>query len=240
MNRRLVLAIAGLGLLLVLSGCFGLGGATSEERLAEDADYDWDTDAAATFDLSSGSYTAVLELEEVDELRVYQSTRYGTEHPVGVRAIQFRYENGTVVNSSEIGVRDTRNSVYVTPPEPNGTLAYTASKQSNEFRTPVLVEGDWKVILPEDHRAGNIVLGTIRPGGSSSEMIDDRVHITWDELSSGTVRVNHYLARDLYLFAGLVLSAVVAGAIGVGYVYRQIQSLRRQRADLGLDFDADE
>ncbi len=238
MNRRLFLAIGCLAILVLLSGC--LGGATSEDGLAADAEYDWDTDATVTLDLSEGSYTTVIQLEDVDEFRIYQSTRYGTEHPVGVRAVQFRYPNGTVVDADHIGVRETRNSVYIEPPAPNGTIAYTASKQSNEFTSPVLKSGDWEIILPDGHRVDNIVLGTVRPGGYEAELVDDRVHLRWDELSSGTIRIQHYFARDLYLFAGLVVAAAIAGAIGIGYVYRQIKALRREREELGLDMDADD
>ena len=238
MNRRMLLIIGGFVLLIGLSGC--LGGATSEDALAAEADYDWDTDATVTIDLDEGSYTAVIHLEETDELRVYQSTRYGTEHPVGVRAVQFQYPNGTVVDADAIGVRETRSSVYIEPPAENGTLAYTASKQSNEFTSPVLVSGDWEIIVPEGHRVDNIVLGTVRPGGYDAEIVDDRVHLTWEELSSGPIRIQHYFARDLYLFAGLVVAAAIAGAVGIGYVYRQIQALRRQRAELGLDVDTDD
>lgn len=235
MNGRMVLTVGGFAVLLVLSGC--LGGATSESGLDQDAAYDWDTDADVTIDLSEDSYTAVMEIEEIDELRIYQSTRYGTEHPVGVQAVQFRYPDGTIVNASEIGVRETRNSVYLEPPAENGTIAYTASKQSNEFTSPTLVDGSWEIIIPEGHRVDNLVLGTVRPGGYDSEMVDDRVHVTWEELSGDRIRIQHYLARNLYLFAGLVLAASLAGAVGIGYVYREIRKLRAERAELGLDVD---
>lgn len=238
MNRRLLLIVAGFALLVALSGC--LGGATSEDSLAADAEYEWDTDATVTVDLDEGEYTVVMHLEETDEVRIYQSTRYGTEHPVGVSAVQFRHPNGTVVGAAEIGVRETRNSVYIDPPAENGSLAYTASKQSNEFTSPVLVDGEWEIILPEGHRVDNLVLGTVRPGGYDSELVDNRVHLTWSDLSSGTVRIQHYFARDFYLFVGLVGAAALAGAVGVGYVYRQIQALRRQREAFGLDVDTED
>lgn len=237
MNRRLLVGIGAFVLLIVLAGCLG---ATSESGLTEDASYDWETDSTVTIDLDEGAYTAVIQIEETEEFRVYQSTRYGTEHPVGVRSVQFRYPNGTVVNASEIGIRETRSSVYIDPPAQNGTIAYTASKQSKEFTSPVLRSGDWEIILPEGHRVDNMILATVRPGGYNEEVIDDRVHLTWDELASGQIRIQYYLARDLYLFGGLILAAGIAGAIGIGYVYRQILNLRRKREELGLDLDMDD
>ena len=240
MNRRLLLAVGVVLVLVGLSGCLGFGGTTSEAGLHEDATYDWETGADVTIDLDGGSYTAVLRLDGHDEIRLYQRTRYGTEHPISVRGVQFQYPNGTVVNASEIDVRETRNSVYVTPPSDEGALAFTGSKQSKRFNVPVFVEGSWEVIVPEDHRVDNVVLATVRPGGYETEMVDDRVHITWSDLDSRTVRVDYYLARDLYLFGGLVAGAAIAGAIGIGYVYRQIHQLRREREELGLDFEIDD
>lgn len=237
MNRRLLYGLAGLLALVLLAGCTAFGGATSEAGLLEEREYEWETETDVVIDLGDGEYSAVHEIENRSTVRLYQSTRYGIENPIPVRSVQFRYENGTVVNASEIGVEETRNSVYLDLPDENGQLAYTASKRSKEFRTPVFTDGSYTVKVPPGHRVDNFVLATVRPGGSEQEIVDDRVHITWSDLSSGSIRVDYYLARDLYLFAGLVVVAGIGAAIALGYVYRQIQQLRREREELGLDLD---
>lgn len=240
MNRRLLVGLGGIILLIVLAGCTSFGGATSESGLAENTTYDWDTETDVVIDLDEGEYTAVYDIENQSSISIYQSTRYGTEHPIGVRGVQFRYPNGTVVNASAIEVSESRSAVNLDLPAENGQLAFTAPKRSNQFALPVFIEGSYTVKVPEGHRVDNMILATVRPGGYESELVDDRVHLTWADLTSSSLRVEYYLARDLYLFAGLIVTAIFAGGIGIGYVYRQILQLQREREELGLDVDVDD
>lgn len=237
MNRRLWLGILGFVVLMSLAGCTAFTGATSESGLMANASYDWETDTDVEIDLGDDAYTAVHTIEGQQRINLYQSNRYGIENPLAIRALQFRYENGTVANASEIGVSETRSAVELTLPAEDGQLAYTAPKRSKEFVTPVFTSGSYTVKVPPDHDVENFVLGTVRPRGADSEVIDGRVHLTWSDISSGSIRVNYYLERDLYLFGGLVIVGSIVAAIGIGYVYRQIQALRRKREELGLDLD---
>lgn len=243
-DRRRVAALA-LVALVALSGCAGFGSVTSEEGLAEDASYDWDTDADATitFDEDDDEYRAVYTIENRSTVRVYQSTRYGNDQPIGIRAVQFRYPNGTVVGTEEIEVDETRSEVYVHLPAETGQLAYTTGSHSKNFQTQAFVEGSYEVILPPGHRVENFVLATVRPSGHETELDGetDRVHIRWDEVSSGTsISVRYYLERDLYLFGGLVVIASAGALIGMAYVYRQIKRLQERREEMGLDVDVDD
>lgn len=239
-TRRRTFAIGLLVVLLFLSGCMGFGSATSEERLLESATYDWDTETDVRIDLGESEYRSVYSMENRSTMRIYQATRYGTEHPVQIRSLQFRYDNGTVVNASAIGVEESRSAVYLDLPAEDGQVAFTAPKRSKSFSTQVFVEGSYEITVPPGHRVDNIVLGTVRPGGYDTELVGDRVHITWEDVTSRSIRVEYYLERDLYLFAGLVVTAAIAGAIGIGYVYRQVQALRRRREEMGLDLDLDD
>ncbi len=240
MSSRRQTAAIGLVALLFLSGCMGFGSATSEERLLESATYDWEPDTDVRIDLGEREYRAVYSLENRSTMRIYQATRYGTEHPVQIRSLQFRYTNGTVINASAIGVEESRSAVYLDLPADDGQVAFTAPKRSKSFSTQVFVEGSYEITVPPGHRVDNIVLGTVRPGGYETERIGDRVHITWEDVTSRSIRVDYYLERDLYLFSGIIVAAVIAGAVGMGYVYRQIKELRRQREELGLDLDVDD
>ena len=60
------------------------------------------------------------------------------------------------------------------------------------------------------------------------------MHLEFDELDR-TLNIQWYLARDLWLFAGLIGLLGVVGAGGVGYYLYQIRQLEREREDLGLD-----
>lgn len=240
MKHRLLLGIGALFVLVLLTGCTAFTGATSEAGLGANATYDWDTEADVVIDLEGSSYKAVHRIENRSSITLYQRTRYGTEHPLPVRAIQFRHENGTTVNASAMDVSESRSSVTVSFPAETGQFAYTGSKRSKEYTSPVFTEGSHVVKVPPDHDVDNFVLGTVRPRGGDQTMVENRVHISWDGLSSGSLRVNYYLERDLYLFAGLVVTVSVIAAIALGYVYRQMQQLRRRREELGLDIDTDD
>lgn len=239
MNRRL-LAVLSLVALLFLAGCAGFGSVTSEEGLEEDADYDWDTDADATIEVTDGEYEAVYTVEDRETVRLHQSTRYGDDNPIDVRAVQFRYPDGTVVGMDEIEVEETRSEVYVHLPAENGQLAFTSDSQTRNFATDTFVDGSYEVILPPGYRVDNFVLANIRPGGHETEVVDDQVHITWDEMDADAISVRYYLERDVYLFGGLIVVASIGAAIAGAYVYRQIQELQRQREEAGLDVDIED
>ncbi|MCL7417405.1 MAG: DUF5803 family protein [Halalkalicoccus sp.] len=239
MNRRL-LALVTLVSLVALAGCAGFGSTTSEEGLNEDANYDWDTDADATIEITGGEYEAVYTVENRSSIRLYESTRYGDDNPIDVRAVQFRYPNGTVVGMDEIEVEETRSEVTVHLPAENGQLAFTSDTQSRNFATDTFVEGSYEVILPPGYRVDNFVLANVRPGGYETEIVDDQVHIRWDEMNASAIAVRYYLERDVYLFGGLILIASIGAAIAGAYVYRQIQDLKRTREEAGLDVDVED
>lgn len=239
MNRRL-LALVSLVSLVALAGCAGFGSVTSEEGLNEDANYDWDTDADATIRITGGEYEAVYTIENRSTMRLYESTRYGDDNPIPVRAVQFRYPNGTVVGMDEIEVEETRSEVTVHLPAENGQLAVTSDTQSRNFATDTFVDGSYEVILPPGYRVDNFVLANVRPSGYETEVVDDRVHIRWDEMNASAISVRYYMERDVYLFGGLIVIASIGAAIAGAYVYRQIQDLKRKREEAGLDVDIEE
>lgn len=241
MNRRLLAAFS-LLVLIALAGCAGFGSVTNDEGLEEDAEYDWDTDANATIDVGDDEYKAVYTIEGRSTVRLYESTRYGNDRPIDVRAVQFRYPDGTVVGMEEIEVEETRSEVYVHLPAEEGQLAFTSDSRSRNFQTDTFVDGSYEVILPPGYRVDNFVLATIRPGGHETTLNEetDRVHIRWDEMDADSITVRYYLGRDVYLFGGLVVVASIGALIGLGYVYRQIQELKRRREEMGLDVDVED
>ena len=243
MNRRLTATLAVVAL-LVLSGCAGLGSTTSEDGLAAEPseEYLWESEHEGTIDISGGEYRAVYEIENRSTVLLYQSTRYGDDRPIPVESIQFRYENGTVVDyeSGEIGVEESRTAVTVDLPAEDGQLAYTGSTRSRNFDTRTVVPGSYEVILPPGYRADNFILGTVRPGGYEYTVEDDRVHLTWDDVGASTIVLRYYQERDVTLFTGLVIVASAGALIAFARVRKQIRELQRQREDAGLDIDIED
>lgn len=234
MNRRL-LALVSLVTLVSLAGCAGFGSVTNEERLREDATYDWETDADATITLGGGEYQAVYTVENESTVRLYTSTGYGDDQPIPIESVKFRYPDGTVVGMDQIEVEETRSELYVHLPAENGQLAFSSDSQPRNFASETFVDGSYEVILPPGYRVDNFVLGNVRPGGYETEIVDNRVHIRWDTMDSDVVSVRYYLERDVYLLGGIVVVASIGAAIAAVYVYRQMRELRRRREEMGLD-----
>jgi hypothetical protein len=85
-------------------------------------------------------------------------------------------------------------------------------------------------------RVGFPLFGQVSPGADERSLDEatGRVHLRWDELSRN-MSIQWYLARDIWLFAGLVLVLGGIGAVGVSYYVYQIRQLEQKREDLGLD-----
>ena len=246
MNRRLVLAIVAVALLAVTAGCtvpfFG-NDSFDEERLDEDPPgegYAWkETDARVTIWVRGEQFKAIYEMNGSEKLKLFRRD-FRSKYPLGIRAVRFRYPNGTVVNGSEISIRKGDENAVIEVPDANGTVALTAGAESKHFQLPTYVDGSYEVILPEGMRTGIPIFGSISPSGADRYRGDDgRVHLEWNDIS-GHLSVRYYLQRDLYIFGGAVLLILLLGGGGALYYYRQIQSLREVREELGLDVDTDD
>lgn len=250
MNRRLGLAILAVGLMILMAGCLAYvtGGGEIEDGVldAEPAEpYEWETDRNATLQLhSSSEVQAVYNVSADQRLRLYQSTSIGQEGPQDISAVRFRYQNGTVINGTELRdgpgeIEQTPDEVFLTVPA-DGKLALSAEATPRRLTLPVYVEGSYKVVLPEDHRMDFFLFSNTVPGGAEIELIDNRVHVTWDDVTSSTISVQYYRDRDLLIFSVIV---AVLSAIGVGGLYyyrRQIDRLHSIRVQMGLEEEDDD
>lgn len=236
--KRLVLVAALVGM-IVLAGC--TGGVVNEEALAEDAEYDWDeAEARGSVDVSGSSYTAILQVNGQETIELYRQAELGRESALPIRAIQFRYPNGTVVGAEKIEVEEADSRTVITPPADEGALAYTATTHFGEFLLPVAVNGSHEVVLPEGARMNVPIIGVAEPGGYEKTIEDDRVHLYWEDPDTDTITVSYYLQRDLYLFGGLIALLVLVSGAGLLYLRRQLQGLEAQREAAGLDVEDEE
>ena len=248
MNRRLGLAIIAVLTLTVTAGCLDYvtgGGEISDDVLdAEpDAAYDWETDRNVTLTLDTGSqFRGVYNVSADQRLRLYQPTSIGQEGPLDISAVRFRYDNGTVISGTELRDRgeidQTPDEVYVTVPA-DGRLAFTAGATPRRLTLPVYVEGSYEVILPEGSRMDFFLFSNTVPAGATTERVDNRVRVTWENVESSSILVQYYQNNDLTIFGAIigVLSAIAVG--GLYYYRRQIDRLHATRVEMGLD-DEDE
>lgn len=242
MNRRR-LALGALVVAVLLSGCsfFG-GGEISEDDLLGDQEYNWDSNASATFDLdvSSDSYTAVIDVEDRSTLEVYQENRLRSNSPLSIGDLKFQFANGTIVNATHEGLTAFEGSdeTEIELPADNGTVAFTASRSGKTWSTPAYVDGSYEVYLPEGTDVGIPLLSQVSPDADQSEAEDGRTKLTWDDIEEGdTLTVRYYLIRDLYIFGTLVAIGISLGAGGITYYYRQIKRAKAKREDVGLDVE---
>ncbi|KTG11698.1 DUF5803 family protein [Haloferax profundi] len=247
MNRRLLVGVAGLALLLVTAGCLGGTSSVSNERLDSEptASYAWDaeTDAHITVQ-QNGRFRAVYEVNS-SSVELYRFDGFGSRTPLPVESLRYRYPNGTVVNGTELKARGgdvTQNNriTNVTLPadaDSEGKLAFTSSSTPKRFSLPVLVEGSYEVVLPPDRRVSFPIFGSVRPQGYETELVGDQLHITWTDVTDGSVVVQFYLQRDLGIFAAVAAVSLLVGGAGILYYRRQIEALRERREELGLDVE---
>lgn len=265
-RRRRHLVVVGLVALVGLSGCSTLlGGGGSAGALSKDADYRWDADADAYIEINEGNYTAVYNAStkttgNETAIAVYGHDTLGSEQPIGVAALQFRYRNGTVLryreggdivavhpNGTTVDVPDDRMGVNrgqhrtkIRLPTTEGQVAFTKSKNGKQISTPTFVEGTYVVVLPPDTDVRVPLLGSTNPGGASVSTVDGRVRVRWEEVSGSGVSVRYYLDRDLLIFGGLAVGLLVLGVAGGVYYLLQIRETIRRREEVGLDVDIDD
>lgn len=240
MNRRLLLASALLAVLTLSAGCMGFFGSDefSQEQLNRDANYNWNTSSNVTVTVNDDNYRSVYNISNRSTLELHKTEALGEEEPVEVSAVKFRYPNGTVVNASAMEFEKTGSKTVIKLPAENGQLAFTAPNDGlRTFEMQTSVHGSYEVVLPEGMRMGNFLLGDARPNPSSTELVDNRVHIYWDDVTADVITVQYYLARDLLIFGGLLAVLAVVAAVGLGYLWLQVKELSEKRDELGLNVD---
>jgi len=245
MQRR-HLALLSVLALVALAGCTGIFGPeeVDSEKLNENASYDWDTEANASITLNRTSYRAVYRLPNNSSFTIYNRDDLGREESVPVSALRFRFDNGTVIspaNTSLSAQRTGRSTVINLPNNSSGQVAYSAPRQGKSFSTPAYLQGEnYTVTLPPGRRVGIPLLSQVTPNGYETDVNEttNRQTVTWTEpVDTRSIRVRFYLERDLYVFGGLALVAIVVGSVGTVYYWRQLQEVRRRRKEAGIDLE---
>ena len=245
MNRRLLIAAGLVVSLAALAGCTSLFGPGQPDpgQLNATADYDWETNATTTYNISRSSYTAVIETGNRTSVVVYQRDELGTDQPLTPQGLQYRFTNGTVItaNSSALSARTEGQRTNITVPEADGSVAFTSSRpNAKRFATPVFVEGSHEVVLPSRARVGIPLLSQVSPSADRTPVENGRMTVSWENVDRGPVVVRYYLQRDILLFGGLGAILALAGLVGGLYYYRQIRSLEKKREEIGLDVDTED
>jgi hypothetical protein len=248
MNRRLLALLALVGM-LALSGCLG-GGPTSADRLdqAPERPYDWDAESDVHITVTSNvNYHAVYDASVInDSIRLSRAGFLGTDEPVTISALRYRYPNGTTINGSNFAarggdVRTQNNHLVIEPPGDDGQLAYSGESTPKQFTHPVAVQGaDYTVVLPENREASVPLFGRIAPPADGKSVVDGHLTIEWTEISRNTLSVRFYLPRDVQLFGGMLVGLLGVAVAGGVYYRREIRKLQEQREEMGLNVDVDQ
>jgi|AntRauTorckE6833_2_1112554.scaffolds.fasta_scaffold02781_5 hypothetical protein len=237
-RKRLALGVLALAMLAVSAGCASpFGGGVDEEQLNENATYEWNASTDVYVNVTTGQYHAVYDVDNFEgkEFEIWQPG-IDSRNPVDISALRYRYPNGTTMKGANLTVERRGGATVVELPRSQGKLAFTAAADRKSLTLPSYMEGSYHVVLPENMRVGFPLFGRVAPGADERTLNESssRVHLEFDELDR-TLNIQWYLARDLWLFAGLIGLLGVVGAGGVGYYLYQIRQLEREREDLGLD-----
>ncbi|MFC6724148.1 DUF5803 family protein [Halobium palmae] len=262
MNRKVLAAVA-LCALALGSGCLGFFQGpqpVDDEQLDAEppGNYSYepgyDADRAAYIQVTENArFLAVYEVApDRSEIRLYRNDGFGGTNAIDVRAVRFRYPNGTVISGSEFSehngsVERTRDEVIVAPPTDveggNGTVAFTSSSTPKRFSLPAydwVAGSSYEVVLPPERSVDLPVFGNVRPGGYETAETDGRVHVVWSDLTARSLSVQYYQQRDVYIFAGIALALGLVGVVGLFYYRRQIEELRERREEMGVPVDTDD
>jgi hypothetical protein len=258
MNRRL-LAVGALFALVALSGCLGGGGEISEDKLTQDAEYDWDKNVTASYNVttspllsfSANEYRAVITVENRTTAEIHRSTLFRGDQSVSIKSLQFQYPNGTIVNATHGNLTAVEQSdeTEIRFPVENGTIAYRANwggpsrsfgGSPRTWRVQTPVDGSHEVLMPDGARTTLPLFSLTSPGGDETSVENNRALIRWDSLDSGSITVRYYLVRDLYIFGGVFVLVGLAGVAGALYYYRGIRRARKKREEVGLDVEQDD
>jgi len=243
--------------MLALSGCLGFlgGGSVSDERLDQSppgGEYDWNASVEPELDAhitvnDDATFSAVYAVNG-SEIELFRRDGLGGTNPLEVRAVRYRYPNGTVINGSRLADRGavdrTRDVVRIDLPGEGDVegdrVAFTAGSTPKRFALPTYVDGSYEVVLPPNRRASLPVFGDVSPGGATTAVDgENRLHVRWDDVQRDSVIVQFYLPQDIQIFGGVFALLVAVGGGGLLYYRRQIDALREQREELGLDVDSD-
>jgi hypothetical protein len=148
---RRTIGVLALCVLVLTTGCLGSGG-VSEGDLEEEVEHDWNTTADATFTLEPDRYRAVYHLEDEESIELFRPQRVLERDPVSPKGLAFRYPNGTVANLTVADVAQSDGATVVTPPVPNGSIGFAASRSGKRLSVPTNVNGSYAVVLPEGGR----------------------------------------------------------------------------------------
>lgn len=256
-TRRRLLALAALVGMLALSGCLGVfgGGSVSAERLdaaPAGGEYDWNESVESNLSAhitvhGNATFSAVYAVDG-GEIELFRRDGLGGKNPLAVRAVRYRYPNGTVITGTELqergAVERTRDVVRIDFPGEGDVdgdrIAFSAGSTPKRFALPTYVKGSYEVVLPPNRRVSLPVFGDTSPGGATTAVDDaSRLHIRWNDVQSDSVVVQFYLPQDIRIFGGVFAALIAVGGGGLLYYRNQIQRLRERREELGLDVDTD-
>lgn len=254
MSHRHRLGLVALVVLTVSSGCLGFftSGAIPDEQLDEEPPepYAWDRDVDAHITITSdANFQAVYRVND-SSIELYRRDGLGGRNSIPVRAIRYRYPNGTVIAGSAFderggGIERSRDFVNVTfptdgPTDGSAKFAFTSESNPKRFALPTFVKGSYELVLPPDRRVGFFLFGRVAPNGYETQLVDGQTHVRWEEVSARAITVQYYLQRDLLVFGAIVVVLAVIGAGGVVRYRRKIQQLKEEREELGLDVDTED
>lgn len=255
MNRRLLLAVCALAFLGALSGCLGIttGPVPAEEIDTEPAEsYEWTNDHSTHITIQENTKFQTVIAVNDSSIQLFRNDGFGGTNPLSVSAVRYQYPSGEIITGTEIRerggeIRQTQDETIIKlptdSPTETGKVAFTSGGNRKRFSLPTYVDGSYEIVLPPNRRIDIPIFGTASPGGYNSEIdAEDQLHLRWTNIDQSTeiISVRFYLQRDIFVFGGVAGFVLLVGVGGLLRYRQQIQQLRTQRTEMGLDVEADD
>ena len=189
----------------------------------------WDHSEDALFQLEKKQYQAVYSIENESTIDLYRIHRINTKKPLDLSNVQFRHSNGTVIFEDKLSIERNRFSTSITLPSSPGKLGFTSPRSGKSFQAPVIVSGDYVVILPKDSDVSISLLSKVSPPNYTTTFTSNRLHLHWDDPSREAIYVQYYLARDAQLLAGLLLFCGASLLLYSLFFWSQIKRIRKNK-----------
>lgn len=254
---RRAIALVAVALLAVSAGCVGgFSGSLTEEQLGEEPaePYQWDAETDIHIVVTeNATFRAVYDIQTNDtEMEVYRRDGFGGTNAIPMRAVRYRYPNGTVITGTEFAahggsIEQTNDAVIVEFPHEQDNwdnetaqFAFTSESTPKRFSLPTFREGSYEVVLPPNRSIDFFLFRNVVPRDYSQTQIGTQERIQWEQVTSRSVVVQFYLERDLYLFGGVFGLLGLVSIAGVLYYRRQIETLRERREAVDVESQPDD
>jgi hypothetical protein len=218
-------------LLVLCAGCQTISLTGSEPSPSDPLAYDslWKSSENAIFHLEKNQYQAVYYIENESKIELYRIHRINTKKPLDLTDVQFRYPNGTIIFEDKLSIERSRFSTSIILPSSPGKVGFTSPRSGKSFQAPVIVTGNYTVILPHNSDISISLLSKVSPSNYTTTLPSNQLYLHWKDPSSEILYIQYYLVRDSQLLAALLIFCGTSLLLYSLFFFLQMKRITKNR-----------